>query len=71
VTPVKIPVTDAPTVIQNLGAGIIYVDGSPTVATTTGIKIAVAASLVIENASAFGALYVISDTASTNVRYLA
>lgn len=70
-TPVLIPVTDAPTRIQNLGAGIVYVDGSSAVTTATGIKVAVNETIIIDKAKSFGGLYVISDTTATNVRYLA
>lgn len=72
VTPVKIPVdSNSPAVIQNLGAGIVYVDGSPTVSTSTGLKVGVGVMVTIDSPNDVGLLYVISDTANTNVRYLA
>jgi hypothetical protein len=58
--------------IQNLGAGIIYIDNDSGVTTGTGLKIAVGATFnftepIQEHG---GTIYVISDTASTGVRYM-
>ena len=73
VTPVRLPVTEPSTsvLIQNLGTGIVYVDGDPAVTTSTGVKIAAGTNLTIVGPDDIGALYLISDTAATDVRYLA
>ena len=73
VTPVRLPVdASSPTLIQNLGAGIIYVDGDPAVTTSTGVKIGVGIIVTVPTGpDSLGALYAISDTAATNVRILA
>lgn len=73
VTPVLLPVVEpsSSVLIQNLGIGIVYVDGSPTVTIATGVKIAAGTSITIVGPDAVGALYLISDTAATDVRYLA
>ena len=69
-TPVKIPTaSDKDAVVQNLGVGIVYVDGSATVTTGTGIKLIVGATQTFP--AGYGTLYVISDTTATNVRYVA
>ena len=71
VTAVAVPVPgDAPAVVQNLGPGIVYVDGNSAVTTATGLKILVGATVTINSPSSIGALYVISDTTATSVRYL-
>lgn len=57
--------------IQNLGTGIVYVDGDSTVTVGTGVKIPVGTSLVVAGPQSLGSLYVISDIAATDVRYLA
>ena len=71
--PVLLPVVEASATvfIQNLGAGIVYVDGNPAVTTATGVKIAAGASLIIPGPDSIGLPYLISDTAPTDVRYLA
>jgi hypothetical protein len=73
VTPVLLPVVEpsASVLIQNLGTGIVYVDGDPAVTTTTGVKIAAGTSITVVGPDDVGALYLISDTAATDVRYLA
>jgi len=73
VTPVLLPVVEpsASVLIQNLGTGIVYVDGDPAVTTVTGVKIAAGTSLTVVGPDSVGALYLISDTAATDVRYLA
>jgi len=73
VTPVLLPVAEASStvLIQNLGTGNLYVDGDPAVTTATGVKIAAAASLTISGPDSLGSLFLISDAASTDVRYLA
>lgn len=72
-TPVLLPVVEpsSTVLIQNLGTGIVYVDGDPAVTTATGVKIAAATTLTISGPDSVGALYLISDTAATDVRYLA
>jgi hypothetical protein len=72
VTPVLLPVKEASgsVLIQNLGTGSLYVDGNPAVTTSTGVKIATGTSLTVSSPDNVGALYLISDTASTDVRYL-
>jgi hypothetical protein len=73
VTPVLLPVAEGATsvLIQNLGTGNLYVDGNPAVTTSTGVKIAAGTSLTIVGPDFIGAPYLISDTAATDVRYLA
>ena len=73
VTPVLLPVVEpsASVLIQNLGTGNLYVDGNPVVTTATGVKIAAGTSLTVIGPDDVGALYLISDTAATDVRYLA
>ena len=73
VTPVLLPVGEASgtVFIQNLGSGNLYVDGNPAVTTATGVKIAAGASLIIPGPDSIGQPYLISDTAATDVRYLA
>jgi hypothetical protein len=73
VTPVLLPVAEpsASVLIQNLGTGNLYVDGNPVVTTATGVKIAAGTSLTVIGPDDVGALYLISDTAATDVRYLA
>ena len=73
VTPVLLPVVEpsSTVLIQNLGTGNLYVDGDSAVATTTGVKIAAGASLTISGPDSLGELFLISDAASTDVRYLA
>lgn len=72
-TPVLLPVVEpsASVLIQNLGTGIVYVDGDPAVTTATGVKIAAGTTLTVVGPDSVGALYLISDTAATDVRYLA
>jgi hypothetical protein len=73
VTPVLLPVGEPSdsVLIQNLGTGIVYVDGNSAVTTATGVKIVSGATLIISGPNSVGALYLISDTAATDVRYLA
>jgi hypothetical protein len=73
VTPVLIPVPEGSdsVLIQNLGTGNVYVDGNPAVTTATGVKIAAAANLVVSSPNNVGELFLISDAASTDVRYIA
>lgn len=55
-------------IIQNLGAGSLYVDNSPTVTAASGIKIATGASFTFLKVP--GAVYLIADAAATDVRYI-
>ena len=73
VTPVALPVSEPSTsvLIQNLGTGNLYVDGNSAVTTSTGVKIATGTSLTIIGPDDLGELFLISDTAATDVRYLA
>jgi hypothetical protein len=73
VTPVLLPVVEpsSTVTIQNLGTGVVYVDGDPGVTTGTGMKIPVGTSLTISGPDSLGSLYLISDIAATDVRYLA
>jgi hypothetical protein len=73
VTPVLLPVAEASStvLIQNLGTGIVYVDGDPGVTTATGVKITAGTSITISGPDSLGSLFLVSDTAATDVRYLA
>jgi hypothetical protein len=73
VTPVLLPVAEpsSTVTIQNLGTGVVYVDGDSGVTTGTGMKIPVGTSLTISGPDSLGSLYLISDIAATDVRYLA
>jgi hypothetical protein len=72
VTPVLLPLAElnASVLIQNLGTGNLYVDNKPAVTTSTGVKIATGTSVTVPSPDNVGALYLISDTAATDVRYL-
>jgi len=73
VTPVLVPVPEGSdsVLIQNLGTGSIYVDGNSAVTTATGVKIATGTNLVVSSPNNVGELFLISDAASTDVRYVA
>jgi hypothetical protein len=71
--PVRLPVqgTTRP-MIQNLGPGIVYMDRDEDVDATTGIKLEVGDVYEFPtDVSAGGSsVYLISDTADTDVRYM-
>ena len=58
--------------VQNLGTGTVYIDNHPNVATTTGVKLVVGAifNFTEQISEHGGTVYLISDTASTDVRYM-
>jgi hypothetical protein len=58
--------------VQNLGPGIVYLDNTSTVTTTTGLKLIVGAIFNFTESiqEHGGAAYLISDTPATNVRYM-
>lgn len=58
--------TNVPSLIQNLGTGILYVDIADTVAVGTGVKVASGASLPVGGGHTY---YGVSDTAA-DVRVL-
>lgn len=57
---------NVPSVIQNLGTGILYVDTVSTVSSTTGVKVASGASLPVGGGHTY---YGVSDT-TADVRVL-
>jgi hypothetical protein len=72
-TAVKLPVSASQTpVIQNLGPGIVYLDGAGTVAAGTGLKLPVGAVYEVPRdlSSGSGELWLVADAASTDVRFL-
>lgn len=58
--------------VQNLGPGIVYLDNTSAVTTATGLKLVVGAIFNFTESiqEHGGAVYLISDTAATNVRYM-
>jgi hypothetical protein len=61
-----VELTNVPSVIQNLGTGILYVDTVNPVSSTTGVKVASGASLPVGGGHTY---YGISDT-TADVRVL-
>ena len=59
-------------VLQNLGGGTIYIDHDPAVTAATGMKVAVGAtfSFLEPISEDGGAVYLVSDAAGTDVRYM-
>ena len=61
-----VKLTDVPSVIQNLGTGILYVDVVDTVSSSTGVKVASLASIPVGGGHTY---YGVSDT-TADVRVL-
>lgn len=55
--------------IQNLGAGVVYVDYDPAVTVETGIRIEVAQTITLPVDPGVGPLYLIASVDATDVRY--
>jgi hypothetical protein len=72
-TAMKLPVNGSATpVLQNLGPGVLYLDNSPAVDTSTGFQLPAGAVYEFPRdlGAGGGAIYVVASAANTDLRVL-